>query len=86
MHFTKWRISKKLHFNDTPLGEIQLSHDFIQRIDKGNVLRFEDCVYNFSINGPREGRPKITIITIMIIKLKLIKFINFLKMYLLMKS
>jgi len=33
------------------------TRDFIQRIDKENVLRFEDCVYDFNINRPRPGRP-----------------------------
>lgn len=33
------------------------THDFIKRIDKGNVLRFEDCVYDFDIGAPRPGRP-----------------------------
>ena len=31
--------------------------DFVQRIDKKNVLRFEDCVYDFTMDGPRPGRP-----------------------------
>ena len=33
------------------------THNFIQRLDKGDILRFEDCVYDFNINRPRPGRP-----------------------------
>ncbi|KAL6613618.1 hypothetical protein U3516DRAFT_867354 [Neocallimastix sp. 'constans'] len=32
--------------------------NFISRMDKSKVLRFEDCVYDFTINKPRPGIPK----------------------------
>jgi len=32
--------------------------NFISRMDKSKVLRFEDCVYDFTINKPRPGMPK----------------------------
>ncbi|KAL6598349.1 hypothetical protein U3516DRAFT_846845 [Neocallimastix sp. 'constans'] len=31
--------------------------NFISRMDKSKVLRFEDCVYDFTINKPRPGMP-----------------------------
>jgi len=31
--------------------------NFLIHIDKKEVLRFEDCVYDFIIKRPRQGRP-----------------------------
>ena len=34
------------------------SDNFISRMGKSNVLRFEDCVYDFTLNKPRPELPK----------------------------
>jgi len=46
-----------IHNNLYQLETFFYSQDFMYRMDKRNVLRFNDCVYDFNIKAPRPGQP-----------------------------